>query len=65
MSVLLFLVVPILVAAVVIGVNVYRNRRPSSIEASMREFQRGLEALDPDRDRRSGRPDDSRGGRSG
>ncbi len=65
MSVLLFLVVPILVAALVIGIKVYRNRRPSSIEAGMREFQRGLEALDPERDRRTGRPDDRRGGRSG
>ena len=65
MSVLLFLEVPILVAALVIGINVYRNRRPSSIEAGMREFQRGLEALDPERDRRAGRPDDRRGGRSG
>lgn len=65
MGVLLFLVIPIVVAALVIGLNVYRNRRPTSIEAGMREFQRGLEALDPERDRRSGRSDDRRGGRSG
>ena len=63
--VLLFLVVPIAVAALLIGLNVYRNRRPTSIEAGMREFQRGLEALDPERDRRAGRSDDRRGGRSG
>jgi hypothetical protein len=47
MTVLLYLIVPILLAALVIGFNVWRNRRPTSLEASMREFQEGLDALDP------------------
>jgi hypothetical protein len=53
-TVLLYLLVPVAVAGVVIGINVYRNRRPTSIEAGMKEFQRGLDALNPDRSRRNG-----------
>ncbi len=47
MTVLLYLIVPALVAAIVIGIRVWRQRRPSSIEASLREFRNGLDALDP------------------
>jgi hypothetical protein len=47
MTVLLYLIVPALVAAIVIGLRVWRQRRPSSIEASLREFRDGLDALDP------------------
>jgi hypothetical protein len=47
MNILLYLIVPILIAAVVIGFNVWRQRRPTSLEASMREFRDGLDALDP------------------
>jgi hypothetical protein len=47
MTVLLYLIVPVLVAAIVIGLRVWRQRRPSSIEASLREFRDGLDALDP------------------
>ncbi len=49
MNVLLFLLVPGIVAAVVIGINVWRQRRPRSIEAGMRQFREGLDALDPKR----------------
>jgi hypothetical protein len=49
MNVLLFLLIPITVAAVVIGINVWRQRRPRSIEAGMRQFRAGLDALDPKR----------------
>jgi hypothetical protein len=52
--VLLYLLVPVLVAGAVIGFNVYRNRRPTSIEAGMKEFQQGLDALNPETSRRSG-----------
>jgi hypothetical protein len=47
MTVLLYLIVPAAVAAIVIGLRVWRQRRPSSIEASLREFRDGLDALDP------------------
>ncbi len=47
MNVLLYLLVPVLVAALVIGLNVWRQRRPRSIEASVQEFRDGLDALDP------------------
>jgi hypothetical protein len=47
MRVLYFLLVPILIAGVIIGLNVWRQRRPRSIEASVREFRDGLDALDP------------------
>jgi hypothetical protein len=47
MRVLYFLLVPILIAAAIIGLNVWRQRRPRSIEASVREFRDGLDALDP------------------
>jgi hypothetical protein len=49
MNVLLFLAVPVMVAGVLIGINVWRQRRPRSIEASMRQFREGLDALDPAR----------------
>ncbi len=54
MTVLLYLLVPVLVAGLVIGLNVYRNRRPTSMEAGMKEFQAGLDALNPERTRRNG-----------
>jgi hypothetical protein len=47
MNVLLYLLVPVIIAAMVIGLNVWRQRRPRSIEASVREFRDGLDALDP------------------
>jgi hypothetical protein len=47
MTVLLYLIVPVLLAGILIGFNVWRNRRPTSLEAGMREFQEGLNALDP------------------
>jgi hypothetical protein len=46
-KILLYLLAPVLIAGVVIGFSVWRNRRPQSMEAGMREFQRGLDALDP------------------
>jgi hypothetical protein len=49
MNVLLFLLIPGVVAAVVIGINAWRQRRPRSIEAGMRQFREGLDALDPKR----------------
>lgn len=50
MGILLYLLVPAVVAAIVIGMRAYTDRRPKSIEDSIREFQRGLDALDPDND---------------
>lgn len=50
MSVLVWLIVPALVVIALISVKVWRERRPRSIEAGLREFQRGLDALDPAND---------------
>ena len=50
MSVLVWLIVPALVVIALISVKVWRERRPRSIEAGLREFQRGLDALDPSND---------------
>lgn len=47
MSPLLFLFGAVLVAALAIGALSFRQRRPTSMNASMREFERGLKALDP------------------
>jgi hypothetical protein len=48
MGILLYLLVPVVVAAVIIGMRAYAERRPRSIEDSINEFRRGLDALDPD-----------------
>jgi hypothetical protein len=60
--VLVWILVPLVILIVVLSINAFRNRRPSSLEAGMRDFRRGLEALDPANDPlRRGRSDD-RGG---
>ncbi len=53
MTVLLYLLVPVIIAGIVIGISVFRNRRPTSLEAGMKEFQAGLDALNPDTSRRN------------
>ena len=68
MNVLIWLLFPVLVIVALISFKVWRDRRPSSLEAGMREFQRGLDALDPANDplkraRHSGRGRDPRSGR--
>ena len=67
MSALVWLIVPALVIIAIVSLKVWRDRRPSSLEAGMKEFQRGLEALDPANDplKRSRNGRDSRDGRSG
>ncbi len=63
--VLVWILVPLVVLIIVLSINAFRNRRPSSLEAGMRDFRRGLEALDPANDPlRRGRSD-SRGSSSG
>lgn len=62
MNNLLYLIGAVLLSAVAIGALKYRNRRPKSMEAGMREFERGLKALDPTNDPRK-RPVDGREGR--
>lgn len=48
MSALLYLGVAILVSAVGIAVLWYRNRKPTSLESGINQFQQGLRALAPD-----------------
>jgi hypothetical protein len=43
-----FLVFAVLASAVGIAAILLRNRRPSSTEHSIKEFERGLRALAPD-----------------
>ena len=52
MNALLFLIGAVVVAALAIAALTYRQRRPKSMEAGMREFERGLRALDPNTDPR-------------
>jgi hypothetical protein len=61
-SVLVWLALPVLVGITIAGFVAYRSgriRRPGSIEDEMRQFRRGLDALDPANDpmrRRDGSP---------
>lgn len=53
MSVLVWLAIPALVGIAAISILAYRGgklRRPGSIEDDMRQFRRGLDALDPAND---------------
>lgn len=48
MSVLLYLLIPILIVALVAAVNWLRNRQPTSLQAGVDSFRREMEALSPD-----------------
>jgi hypothetical protein len=48
MGSLVYLIVPVAVFAFIVSVWVWRQRRPTSMDASLREFRRGLDALKPD-----------------
>jgi len=48
-----FLLFALIASVVGIVIVLVRNRRPSSTEASIDEFRRGLQALAPDEKRRS------------
>lgn len=50
MSVLVWLIVPVLLVVALVSLKVWRDRRPTSLEAGLREFRRGLDALDPAND---------------
>ncbi|HWS45975.1 MAG TPA: hypothetical protein VN636_08955 [Acidimicrobiia bacterium] len=43
-----FLLIAVVGSAVGIAVVLMRNRRPTSMDHSIAEFERGLRALDPD-----------------
>ena len=51
-----FLLFAVLASAVGITAVVLRNRRPSTMEHSIQEFERGLRALAPERSARRRRP---------
>jgi hypothetical protein len=53
-----FLLFAMLASAVGIGAVLFRNRRPSSMEHSIQEFERGLRALAPEPSARRHRPAD-------
>ena len=48
--ILVWILAPVVVVIVLLAINAYRNRRPRSLEDGLREFRRGLEALDPAND---------------
>ncbi len=53
MSVLVWLALPVLIGVTIAAFVAYRSgrlRRPGSIEDEMRQFRRGLDALDPAND---------------
>jgi hypothetical protein len=54
-----FLLFVVVASAVGIGIVLMRNRRPTSMDHSIEEFERGLRALAPETDvRRQQRPTD-------
>jgi hypothetical protein len=53
-----FLLFAMLASAVGIAAILFRNRRPSSMEHSIEEFERGLRALAPEQSARRHRPAD-------
>lgn len=48
MTILLFVIVPILLVAVYAGAIAWRNRQPSSVESGVDAFRREMSALSPD-----------------
>ena len=48
--VFVWVLVPAFLIAVVVWFVSYRNRKPNSLEAGLRDFRRGLDALDPAND---------------
>jgi hypothetical protein len=48
MSVLLFLLVPLVVISIGSGVLVLRTRKPQGMRSSIESFQREMKALSPD-----------------
>ncbi len=61
-----FLIFAVVASAVGIAVVLLRNRRPTTMESSIGDFERGLRALAPEPpDTGSRRPDDRGAGRTG
>jgi FtsZ-interacting cell division protein ZipA len=50
MKFLLVIGVAVIAGALMVGFRMYRDRNATSMEGTMRQFQRGLEALDPSND---------------
>ncbi len=50
MKFLLVIGLVVIVGALMVGFRMYRDRNATSMEGTMRQFQRGLEALDPSND---------------
>lgn len=55
MTVLIYLLVPILVVAIAASVTWARNRQPTSLESGVDSFRREMQALSPDADPRNRR----------
>jgi predicted negative regulator of RcsB-dependent stress response len=50
MKFLLVIGVIVILGALMVGFRMYRDRTATSMEETMRQFQRGLDALDPSND---------------
>ncbi len=50
MKILLVMGLLVILGALMVGLRMYRDRNATSMEETMRQFQRGLEALDPSND---------------
>ena len=55
MTVLVYLLVPVLVVAIAASIMWARNRQPTSLQSGVESFRREMEALSPDGDPRNRR----------
>ena len=65
MANLLWVVGAVVASTLLICLIWLRNRKPTSMEAGIKEFSRELRALAPENDPSSGRPGRGRGDRAG
>lgn len=61
MKLFLWVLALVTVTVLMLAFSVYRRRRPSSLEAGLRDFRRGLDALDPANDPMRRNRTDARG----
>lgn len=65
MTVLLYILVPVLVVAIAASVTWARNRQPTSLQSGVESFRREMEALSPEGDPRNRRREPAPGASPG
>lgn len=63
MTVLVYLLVPVIVVAIAASITWARNRQPTSLQSGVESFRREMEALSPEADPRNRRRVDPSAGR--